>query len=327
VASVRECFVPRTGWVYGFADYGGLELACLAQVCLDVLGHSEMAEALRRGEDLHLAFGADMLGISYSEAQARMKAGDAEIKNYRQQAKPANFGYPGGMGAESFREYAEQYGIVLTTQQAKDLKEAWLKKWPEMHAYFAWIGQLTEGSRPPPVVQIRSGRLRGDASYCATANGFFQGLASDGAKEALWRVSKECYLKEDPFYIPTGPADPYVLPGGIGRKAPTALYGCRPVLFIHDEIGMEIPYSAEVGGSPERASAAVERLSIVMVAAMKKWVPDVPIKADPVMMCRWYKGAEAVYIEIEGRKVLIPCRPIKRVAENGKKFTEWVADF
>jgi DNA polymerase I-like protein with 3'-5' exonuclease and polymerase domains len=326
VASVRECFIPRPGWVYGDADYGGIEMCTLSQVCLDVLGYSSMAEALRRDEDLHLAFAADMLGISYTEALARMKAGDAEIKHYRQQAKPADFGYPGGMGAESFREYAEQYGIILTTQQAKDLKEAWLKKWTEMSDYFKWVGQLTEGGRPPPVVQIRSGRLRGDASYCAVANGFFQGLASDGAKEALWRVAKECYLKEDPFYIPTGPDDPYVLPGGIGRKVPTALYGCRPVLFIHDEIIMEIPYAPAVGGSPEKASAAVERLSVVMVSAMKKWVPDVPVKAGPVLMRRWYKGAEPVFVGEGDARILVPSKPIKRVAENGKKFTEWVAD-
>jgi hypothetical protein len=284
-----------------------------------------MAEALKRGEDLHLSFAADMLGISYAEAQQRLKAGDAEVKHYRQQAKPADFGYPGGMSAASFQEYAEGYGIILTEAQAKDLKDAWFKKWPEMRDYFDWIRQLTEGDRPPPVVQIRSGRLRGDASYCATANGFFQALAADGAKEALWRVSKECYLEEDPSYLPTGPNDPYVLPGGIGRKVPTPLYGCRPVLFIHDEIGAEIPYDRNVGGSPEGASAAAKRLSLVMVTSMKKWVPDVPIKADPVLVRRWYKGAEPVYVNGHENRILVPSKPVKG-EKDGKKFTHWVAD-
>lgn len=318
--SVRECFVPRLGFVYGFADYSGLELATLSQVCLDVLGHSEMAEALRRGEDLHLALGADMLGVTYAEARARMQAGDSEIKHYRQQAKPAGFGFPGGLGADSFREYAEQYGVVLTLQQAKDLKDAWFRKWPEMRDYFAWINQLTEGNNPPPVVQIRSGRLRGGASYCAVANGAFQGLAADGAKEALWRVAKEAYLAADPSHWEGA------------RTTPTTLFGSRPVLFIHDEIGNEIPYAPEVGGSPERASASALRLSAVMVASMKKWVPDVPIKADPVLVRRWYKGAEPVYVDAgdlggtKGAKILVPSKPIKKTKPDGKKYTEWVAD-
>jgi DNA polymerase I-like protein with 3'-5' exonuclease and polymerase domains len=315
---VRECFVARPGWVFGFADYSGLELATLAQVCLDVLGRSEMAEALRRGEDLHLALGADMLGISYEEAKKRSKAGDQEIKFYRQQAKPANFGFPGGMGPDAFREYSEAYGITLSSAQAQELKDAWFRKWPEMRAYFQWITWLTEQTDPTtgeakPVAQIRSGRLRGGATYCATANGMFQGLAADGAKEATWLVARECYLERPWEKVP----DPT---SGKTHSERTPLFGCRPSLFIHDEIGMEIPYP--VGGE-STASAAVERLSSVMVAAMKRWVPDVPIKAEPVMVRRWYKGAEIVRRE-DG--VILPSKPVIEIGADGKKKTKWVAD-
>jgi hypothetical protein len=315
---VRECFVARPGWVFGFADYSGLELATLAQVCLDVLGRSEMAEALRRGEDLHLALGADMLGVLYEEAKKRSKAGDQEIKFYRQQAKPANFGFPGGMGPDAFREYSEAYGITLSSAQAQELKDAWFRKWPEMRAYFQWITWLTEQTDPTtgeakPVAQIRSGRLRGGATYCATANGMFQGLAADGAKEATWLVARECYLERPWEKVP----DPT---SGKTHSERTPLFGCRPSLFIHDEIGMEIPYP--VGGE-STASAAVERLSSVMVAAMKRWVPDVPIKAEPVMVRRWYKGAEIVRRE-DG--VILPSKPVIEIGADGKKKTKWVAD-
>ena len=92
----------------------------LAQVCLDVLGHSDLAEAIRSGQDLHLKLASQMLGVSYEEAKRRFDEGDAEVKEYRQQSKPANFGYRGGgMSAESFREYAEQYGITLSKQRAQ----------------------------------------------------------------------------------------------------------------------------------------------------------------------------------------------------------------
>jgi len=315
---VRECFIARPGWVFGFADYSGLELCTLAQVCLDVLGRSDMAEALRRGEDLHLALGADMLGISYEEAKKRRKAGDQEIEHYRQQAKPANFGFPGGMGPEAFREYSEVYRITLTSSQAQALKDAWFRKWTEMRAYFQWITWLTEQvdpstGKPKPIAQIRSGRLRGGATYCATANGEFQGLASDGAKEATWLVSRECYLERPWEKVP----DPV---SGKTHAERTPLFGCRPSLFIHDEIGMEIPYP--VGGEVA-ASKAVERLSAVMVAAMKHWVPDVPIEAEPVLMRRWYKGAKVVRRE-DG--VILPSKPLIEIGADGKKKTKWIAD-
>lgn len=296
----RECFVPRPGYVYGFADYSGLELCTLAQVCLDIFGYSKMAEAINSGKDLHLLLGASLLErssgqtVSYDEAKRRLKAGDAEIKHYRQQAKPANFGFPGGMGAESFVEYSANYGIILTLEQSKSLRDAWFQMWPEMRDYFPWITQLTEGDAP--VQQIRSGRLRGGASFCAAANGMFQGLAADGAKEALWLVSKECYLDKS-----------------------SPLYGCRPVLFIHDEIGIEIPFDET---HPEKASAAAERLSAVMVAAMKRWVPDVLIKAEPVIVRRWFKGAEIVR-RADG--MILPSKPVV-IEKDGKKRTEWVAD-
>lgn len=290
---VRECLIPRPGWVYAFSDYTTLELCALAQVCLDMLGRSEMAEALRRGEDLHLSLAAEMKGITLAEAKARFDAGDAEIKEYRQQAKPANFGYPGLMSANSFREYAEGYGIRLTEEQAKEIRDKWFRRWPEMRDYFAIVSELADAGNP--IVQVRSGRVRGGASGPAIANGFFQALAADGAKEALWMVAKECY---------TNTASP--------------MYGCRPVLFLHDEIGMEIPYTA-IG--PERAAAAAECLSETMIAAMKKWIPDVPILCAPVMVRRWLKGAEAVRV----KGVLVPCKPIL-TEKDGKKRTQWVED-
>ncbi len=294
---VRECFVPRPGHMYVFCDYDTLELRALAQVCLVVLGHSKMAEALRRGEDLHLSLAAEMLGISVEEAQERFAAGDPVIKEYRQQAKPANFGFPGGMAADSFVEYVEGYGITLTSDRAHEIREAWFAKWPEMKQYFDFIGRLTE--RSDQLVQVGSGRVRGGASFCASANSFFQGLAADGAKEALWRVAWECYL------------------GTVydDDSKPSHLAGCRPTLFLHDEIGMEVPYGQEPAVAA-KASAAADRLAEVMISAMTKWIPDVPISCKPVMVPRWFKGAEAVRVG----GLLVPSRPEKR--EDGK--TKWV---
>lgn len=291
---VRECFIPRDGWVYAFSDYDTIELKSLAQVCLDVLGWSDMADALRRGEDLHLKLAGQMLGISYEEAQRRQEANDPIIDEHRQQAKPANFGYPGGMAADSFREYAEQYGIYLSKARAQEIKDTWKATFREMDPYFAWVSGIIDSDQP--ITQARSGRVRGGASFCAAANGFFQGLAADGAKEALWLVAKECYVDT------TSP-----------------LFGCRPVFFIHDEIGIEIP---ERAWGRERSAAAAERLKDVMIEAMKKWIPDIPITSKPIMCRRWYKGAKPA--KIGG--TLVPSKP-EKYEENGDKKTRWVPDY
>ena len=107
-----------------------------------------------------------------------------------------------------------------------------------------------------------------------TGNTRFQGLAADGAEEAHWRILKECYLQE---------GEP--------------LFGCRPVLFLHDEFILEVP------ADPDLAHAANLRLMKHMIEGMQVFIPDVPIKAEPSLMDRWYKSAEPVYDE-KGRLTL-----------------------
>jgi DNA polymerase-1 len=80
------------------------------------------------------------------------------------------------------------------------------------------------------------------------------------------------------------------------------LYGSRPVLFIHDEIILEIPYAEGEEGA-ERLHAAAMRQAEVMIAAMQPLFPTVPITASPALMERWSKSADAAYDDL-GR--LIP---------------------
>lgn len=51
--------MARPGTVLVGADLDTVELRALAQSCLEILGYSEMAAALLRGEDLHLAPAAE----------------------------------------------------------------------------------------------------------------------------------------------------------------------------------------------------------------------------------------------------------------------------
>jgi hypothetical protein len=123
---VRELFRPLPGCVFLDADYSTLELCALAQVCLDLFGRSKMAQAINDGVDLHLLLASTLAGCSYSQAVERYKAGDADIAGKRQIAKAANFGFPGGMGAASFVEFARGYGLDLSLAFVEQLRSDWL---------------------------------------------------------------------------------------------------------------------------------------------------------------------------------------------------------
>jgi DNA polymerase-1 len=258
----RECFMARHAYGLLSVDFGTIELRALAQVMKDRLGiEGELFKVLRSGKDLHLDGAADVLGISYEEAERRYKAGDKEVEEIRQLFKVANFGFPGGMAPKRFVGYAKAQGVVITLEKSFWLKRQWERKWPEIpNEYFPYIKWLIENNNAT-MTQVRSERVRGNVTFCACANGFFQGLAADGAKEACWLVTKACYLNEQ-----------------------SALYGSRPVIFIHDEIVTEVRL--------DRAHWAAEEQCKLMVEGMSKWIPDVPIVVSPALSLRWYKGSK-----------------------------------
>jgi hypothetical protein len=213
-------------------------------------------------------------------------------------SKIGNYGFAGGMGPDSFVDYARGYGVEMTLDEARKIHQAFRRKWREVVDYFNYCSSLCDGSEAKQAVHPRSGMVRGKVRYTALCNFFFQCGAATGATGALWQVVMETL-------------DPTL-------KSP--LYGCRAWYFGHDEIGIEIPY-AIIG--PERAHAAAMRLQEVMISAMREWVPDVPIGATVCICRRWLKGAKA--IKVDG--LLVPSRPEEYLDEKtGKKKIRWVAD-
>ena len=262
--SVRPCFVPRSRMVYCSVDYNQLELCALAQVCLWIVGHSAMADAIRRGDDLHSRLGARIQGVSYETFLAAKKARDPATLAFRQVAKPVNFGFGGGMGPSRMVDAVwKQTRVRITEREAESYRRAWLSEWPEMVSYFRHISGITKAEGEATLTQYVSGRLRGSCSFTESANGYFSALANDGAGDALFAVSREMYA------VPSSP-----------------LYGSRIVSFPHDEIVAEVPM--------DRAHAAAERLSALMNEVMQRWIPDVPISSEPALMSRLHKGADTV---------------------------------
>lgn len=277
---IRECFVPRPGRVFAQADYSGLELATLAQACIDLLGRSTLADVLNAGKDPHTDLAALILGITYEEGVARKAAKDHEFDNARQTSKVANFGFPGGLGPAKLCLFARKtYGVELTEDQAKELKEVWLAKWPEMRDYFAHVKSLPSEKVADRVVytleQLRSKRVRGGASYTAACNSYFQGLGADATGHAGWLIAWACY---------------------VDRESP--LFGARIVNYVHDEMIVEV--------DEDGASEAADELSRLMVKGAQKWIPDIVLKAEPCLMRVWSKDAKTIR-DANGR--LIPWAP------------------
>lgn len=300
---VRECFVPRPGYWYLSVDYSFIELCTWAQTCIDLLGFSKLADAIKAGMDPHVDMGVEILKserperlltytdkagvlnsmlsheVDYVFVNAARKAGATWAKDARQLAKAANFGFPGGLGAATFCAYAKAtYDVIISEEKSKDLKRIWRGKWTEADAYFNHVSALqAEAFNQPFAVTLpRTGFVRGGCTFTSGCNTYFQGLAARGAKEAMWYIAQECYLDDG------------------------TLAGCRPVLFLHDEFILEVP------ADPLLAHEASATLSALMIEGMKKFVPDVPIAVEPTLMKRWYKEAGPVY---DAKARLVPWEP------------------
>ncbi len=268
---IRECFVPSPGRVFASADFSMLELVTLAQTCKWVLGWSALADALNDGKDPHLQMAATILGITYDEAKRRKSLDDPLIDQARTAGKGVNFGAPGGLGKATFAHYAwKAYKIKLGAN--KDESEAAAAKlirqykdtWTEMPQYFTWVNQNRNDSGSYNMVQPWSERLRANATYCSACNTPFQGLGADCAKLALWLVFVECYT------VPESP-----------------LFGAWPCNFIHDEIVLDV--------EEHQAHDAAMRLSELMQEAGRHVMPDLPIKAEPLVSRQWSKKAKPRY--------------------------------
>ncbi len=279
---IRECFVPREGFVFIDTDFGMLELHTLAQVCYWVLGFSTLGDALNAGKDPHLIIASAILSIHYDLAKARKEAGDPEVDNARTGGKGLNFGAAGGLSAPTFVIYAwTNYKIRLTLERAQELLKIYHDTWKEIPAYFKWVkshkdpysvrkyvDKKTKQERETcsyNIVQPWSNRLRAGAAYCEACNSPFQGLGADVAKLALWLVWKATMGLSE-----LGEADP--------------LYGCRMVNFVHDSIMTEVQRA--------RAHAAAMRQKELMELAGKIVLPTVPVKSDALVCEQWSKKAQ-----------------------------------
>lgn len=286
-------------WLLCSTDYASLELATVAQVCINLGLRSTMADAINAKQDLHVRMAKRVLSLPYEECLARYKAKEQAIVDVRQSMKPVNYGLAGLMGPPKLVLTARKDGVYFcegagiskkgechkqprVTQYgsgrnvrdipptcavcldlAKKYKDLWYEEFPEMEQYHEVTIELARrGEAGEPLESFGTGMLRLEKSANAASNHFFQSLAAQGAKHAAWLISKESYTD----------------------RRSVLFNNLRIAVFLHDECLTEVREAV--------AHEAAWRQSALMVEGMKVFVPDVRIEAEPALMRRWFKGAD-----------------------------------
>jgi len=205
---IRSAFVAEPGAKLVSADYSQVELRILAHVS----GEPKLKEAFARGEDIHAATAAEVLGKSPAEL----------TKDERNVAKMVNFGIIYGISAFGLSENLE-----IPREEAQTYIDSYLARFPHVQDFIArtieqatrdgYVTTLLGRRRPVPEIRASSRQTRSLGERLAV-NSVMQGTAADVIKVAMVAIHRR--LREE------------------GR-------GARLVLQVHDELLLEVP-QAEV---------------------------------------------------------------------------------
>jgi len=263
---LRECMVPRKGFVWCSIDGNYAELCAWSQIQHWLFGGSKMGDAINAKQDPHCILGADLMGIEYEEMVAHKKEG--EYAKHRQLAKIGDFGYLANMGpkklAASVNKKAKTPADRLTVQLATVIKQKFIRAW-DAQPYFDWGRDLTENTGFASLKQFVSERVRGNCNYTQLLNSPFQGLIADALKASLLPISHECYVVKS-----------------------SPLYGSRILLHLYDEHILELREECA-------HEAAYRARDIMMEVANNQYLPDVNLSGEPAISRCWTKGADTVF--------------------------------
>ena len=205
---IRCAFVAEPGHRLVSADYSQVELRILAHVS----GEPKLREAFARGEDIHAATAAEVLG----KDQAKL------TKDERNIAKMVNFGIIYGISAFGLSENLE-----IPREEAQEYIDAYLARFPMVQDFIqrtieqakedGYVTTLFGRRRPVPEIRASNRQTRSLGERLAV-NSVMQGTAADIIKIAM--VSIHQRLRDE------------------GRAS-------RLVLQVHDELLVEAP-DAEV---------------------------------------------------------------------------------
>ena len=201
---IRSAFVAEPGSRLVSADYSQIELRILAHVS----GEPKLREAFARGEDIHTATAAEVLG----------KEPGALTKDERNVAKMINFGIIYGISAFGLSENLE-----IPREEAQAYIDAYLARFPHVQDFIertieqaardGYATSLLGRRRPVPEIKASNRQTRALGERLAV-NFVMQGSNADIIKVAMVAIHRR--LRDE------------------GRAA-------RLVLQVHDELLLEVP--------------------------------------------------------------------------------------
>lgn len=278
-----QCYLDHPPeWVIISVDFDAFEMRTWAQCCVWMLGKPNCVlwEILNNAKRCpHIEMGTRIEGQwvdapsweqQYAWGYGLKKSDPKRLKGVRNLAKGPNFGLPGGMAYLRLMDYCRLgYGVVLDEEKAQLICAVWREMYPEAQPYLDEVKERLKlfryGSRGT-MEQFVSKRIRGDVGFCDGANGFFQGLASDAAKNSGIELMYEAY-----------------------ERVLSPFYGSRPLAFVHDEWLYAVRRSM--------LHEAGHRMRDVQVGAAQPYCPDVMLTASPAGFYRWSKAAgDPVYL-------------------------------
>jgi DNA polymerase I len=205
---IRSAFVAEPGHRLVSADYSQVELRILAHIS----GEPRLREAFARGDDIHAATAAEVLG----KEQATL------TKDERNIAKMVNFGIIYGISAYGLSENLE-----IPRDEAQEYIDTYLARFPMVQDFIertieqakedGYVTTLFGRRRPVPEIRASNRQTRSLGERLAV-NSVMQGTAADIIKVAMVNIHRRL--------------------GDEGR-------GSRLVLQVHDELLVEAP-DAEV---------------------------------------------------------------------------------
>lgn len=298
---IRNIYMAPSGFVLSAADYEQIELCSLAESCLFRFGCSRMADVINAGEKIHYWFGDQLMQRAGLDPAADSKLRDA----FKQRAKVCNFGYPGGMSPNTFRLYAAGYGLTLSLDESKELKELWLAAFPEMKLHLKPVEDAEFTNRNVR----RYCRENGLSSTIRNTIQLEAALQDKGWTDAqIWnalrklsaytvvtvtgRVKRNCnYCDGCNLHFQGLTADG-------GKIAMYMLYehGFRMVNFVHDEIISEL----------REDHTLQDRLRLkeqLMITGMRQVIKNVKIGVETVVSRRWYKEADPL-VDADGNYLI-----------------------
>ncbi len=201
---IRACFVAEPGDVLISADYSQVELRVLAHIA----GEEVLKDIFRRGEDVHTATAAEILGVESAQLDAGM----------RSKAKMVNYGIVYGLSAFGLADR-----LQIPQDEAQEFIDRYLDGFPAVRRFIAdtitaatndgYVCTLFGRRRPIPELHARQRTTRQLGERLAV-NTVIQGTAADIIKVAMVRCQ---------------------------RALATAGLRTRLILQIHDELLFEGP--------------------------------------------------------------------------------------